>query len=139
MPYQSHAIGTALVVTWDKPELEDVESVVGLTRAMNKRLKKPVTYVAYIPDSMAAPDGPVREAMTRSFSELREYCDHIVLILEGAGFQLSIGRAVLAGILLVSGRRGQIHVCANLDEAAALAPPAAIDYLRARRARDTGS
>ena len=134
MPYESKIIESSLVVTWSKPELEDVASVVEAAKQLSLRLGKRVKYVAYIPDTLATPERPVRDAMTKSLGVLREYCEDVILVLEGTGFRQSIGRSVLAGIVFVSGKRGQIHICADIDEAAAVAPPAAIAHLRERQA-----
>lgn len=139
MPFETKTFSTGLVVVWDRPVLEDIRAIVDLVGTLRRRLGKPLTYVAYIPDAAATPEGSVRNAMTRSMDDLLENCETVVFVLEGSGFRMSIGRAALAGIMLASGNRGRVHIAASIEEAATWLAPEYVTYLqriRASKARE---
>lgn len=118
MPFQTVSTGSTIIVAWDRPMIEDVNAVVSLVHSANLPVDgTKLTYVAYIPDAMKAPEPEVRAAMVRSINKLLERCEHLHFILEGSGFGPSIGRSVMAGIILAAGQRGRIHIHASVEEA----------------------
>jgi len=139
MSYEAFNTGSSVVVAWDRPAIEDVNAVVALVQSAHVPARGDLAYVAYIPDGMKAPEGPVRAAMVRSISRILERCAHMHFVIEGSGFGPSVGRSVMAGIILAAGHRGRIHIYSSVDEAAAYLPGDAVTRLRSLQVRDAAS
>ncbi len=110
MSYRSMQLGRMYVVRWGTPAHEDIGMVLRELQRGHSALKKPLIGLAIVPADCQPPSDDVRAMMVRSLDDLLKCCERVYFVLEGSGFRQSVMRSVLAGLLLVGGKRGRIGV-----------------------------
>jgi len=123
MSYQSMQFGRLNLVRWGTASHEDVGSVLREVQRAHKTIKQPLIGVAIVPAEAEPPPDDVRAAMVKSLDELLKCCERIYFVMEGSGFRQSVMRSVLAGLLLVGGKRGRVGVYNNIETTLALVAP----------------
>jgi hypothetical protein len=123
MPYRLDVVSNAFVVTWKRPEMNDLRELKRALELARSQHERPMVYVAVIPVDSEPPEDPVRKEMMRTMDGMLEHCSTMHFVLEGTGFKHAMARSALSGILLVSGRRGRVFVHRTLAEAIQQAEP----------------
>lgn len=71
----------------------------------------------------APPQSPeLRRALAKFSEDSLAICSHVVVVLKGAGFTQTLKRSFIAGIMLVTGKRGRVFVASSIEDALAKAP-----------------
>lgn len=123
MSYQSMLFGRLHFVRWGTPVMDDVDRVLREVQRGFNTLKQPLIGISLVPAEAEPPRDEVRAAMVRNMEELLRCNERIYFVMEGSGFRHSVMRSVLAGLLLVGGKRGRVAVHDSLDTAIALVAP----------------
>ncbi len=125
MSYQSMQFGRLYLVRWGTATHDDVWSVLREVQRAHATYKQPLIGVAIVPADAEPPTDNVRAAMVKSLDDLLGCCERVYFVMEGSGFRQSVMRSVLAGLLLVGGKRGRIGVHDSVGVALGLAAPLA--------------
>jgi len=123
MSYQSMLLGRLHFVRWGTPVMEDVDRVLREVQRGFSALKQPLVGISLVPADAEPPRDDVRAAMVRNMDELLRCNERLYFVMEGSGFRHSVMRSVLAGLLLVGGKRGRVAVHDELNTAVALVAP----------------
>lgn len=123
MSYQSMLLGRLHFVRWGTPVMEDVDRVLREVQRGFSALKQPLVGISLVPADAEPPRDDVRAAMVRNMDELLRCNERLYFVMEGSGFRHSVMRSVLAGLLLVGGKRGRVVVHDSLDTVMALVAP----------------
>lgn len=117
MAYTSEVIDSVYVVRWDNPQASDIPMVEREVANAARRATGPLHGLSIVPATTRPPDDETRSAMGRSMSNLLEHLDTMHVVIEGSGFTHTILRNVMAGIILVGGKRGRVFVSREVVEA----------------------
>ena len=117
MAYTSEVIDSVYVVRWENPTATDVPLVEREVANAARRATGKLHGLSIVPAATRAPDDETRSAMGRSMSTLLEHLETMHVVIEGTGFTQSILRNVMAGIILVGGKRGRVFVVRDVLEA----------------------
>lgn len=124
MSYRSMQFGRLHYVRWGSaPTHDDVSSLIREVQRAHSMLKQPLIGLTVVPAEAEPPPDDVRAAMVKSLDELLRCCERVYFVMEGSGFRQSVMRSVLAGLLLVGGKRGRVGVYDNLETTIALVAP----------------
>lgn len=110
------------VIRWLTPTYVDVEAVRLEIIAAHKAAGRPLLGICIISDDIPPPDERSRQAMMNSMQDIISRSDVVHFVVEGAGFKNSIMRSVVAGILLIGGKRGKAQVHNTVEQALAAFP-----------------
>ena len=117
MPYISRTAGPLYIVRWDNPQAGDVAMVEREVADAARSAPGKLYGLSIVPATTRAPDDATRTAMGRSMSKLLVHLETMHVVIEGSGFAHTILRNVMAGIILVGGKRGRVFVSRDVGEA----------------------
>ncbi|MBK7397769.1 MAG: hypothetical protein IPJ34_16090 [Myxococcales bacterium] len=123
MPYRSMLLGRLHFVRWGTPVMDDVDRVLHEVQRGFSTSRQPLIGISLVPVDAEPPKDEVRAAMVRNMDKLLACSERLYFVMEGSGFRHSVMRSVLAGLLLVGGKRGRVVVHDSLDTVIALVAP----------------
>ena len=121
--YASALIGNALVVRWNRtPNAIDLN--VLLHEVMHAgESQQNIVCMGIVPDTVNPLEDEARRQMMVNAAKIFSVADAMHFVIEGTGFKHVMLRSVVTGLILVSGRRGNIAVHSSFEDAARSAAP----------------
>lgn len=113
----SELIHNVVFVRWISPEAGDSRTIVDLTVKHASKSRRPLVYVAIVPENCEAPNELVRKEMISALRQLLGPCSCVHLVLEGSGLRKALLRTVAAGIFLVGGQKGRVSFDDSVEAA----------------------
>jgi hypothetical protein len=123
MSCDTERVDRVYFVRWSEPTKEDVAQLMRELPAHRKAVGRPLLFIAVLPEDATVPGPLVRRALDDGFAKAFEYCEHFYFVVEGIGFKHTILRSVLTANILVSGRRGKMHIVSSVGDLVSKASP----------------
>jgi hypothetical protein len=117
MPFATALVGPVFFVRWAMPRLADVPRVAAEFNRAYEKVGESLVYVAIVPEDSPPPDEATRKSMTSGANNVLDRCVSMHLVLEGEGFRHAILRNVVAGMVLLGGRREKLSISRTIDHA----------------------
>jgi hypothetical protein len=117
MPFATAFVRPVFFVRWAAPRLADVPRVAAEFNRAHEAAGQPLVYIAIVPEDSQPPDEPTRKSMTSGANNVLDRCASMHLVLEGEGFRQAILRNVVAGMVLLGGRREKLSISRTAEEA----------------------
>lgn len=95
----------------------DISEIRGAMLRARAIAGRPLVFFNVMADDAPPESATLRGALAEFAKGSLEICSHVVTVLEGTGFQLTLKRSFIAGIMLVSGKRGRVFVAASTKDA----------------------
>ena len=120
--FRSAVIENVFIVVWDRVTPQAMPPLLAAAREAVATSKRPMVYLAVIPEHSKQPDEAGRTALGDATKQMLELFTSMHCAIEGSGFKKSIIRGVAASIFLLSGKRGKMHVHDSVLDALQAAP-----------------
>jgi hypothetical protein len=102
--------------------LVDIGHVWRAMQKAHKELGQPIVFFNVMSDAGPPPTAEVRGALEEFSKHSMDICSHVFNVLEGSGFQMTIKRSIIAGMVLLAGKRGRVFVTGTIHDAVRAAP-----------------
>jgi hypothetical protein len=123
MACQIVRVNGAVFCVWGKPELSDVDQVLGAIHSASREARAPIVYVTRVPPGAPAPEGATRKRLDEILPTLIGHLRSYHVVLEGEGFVSAFKRGVLTSLLQPFWRKRMFFVHATCaDVCSKLAP-----------------
>jgi hypothetical protein len=134
MAHRRLLVDRVLVTAWRTPEVDDTRIIAAELTEGHARLGRPLLYLSLIGlDSL--PRGEVRDDVVELYQGMLAHAESMHIVIEGAGFQQSFKKSVIANVLLVVPASGRVFIENSLQEViAASPPPTRVELARAAQA-----
>jgi hypothetical protein len=115
--FRSEFVRPVFFVRWGKAEEFDLPLLGERIIHARNLQRRPVVYVAIVPEDSVAPDAETRRAFIERMDEVLAHCHTMHFVMEGRGFKSAMRRNALGMVLMVRGRRNKIFVHDTLQDA----------------------
>lgn len=116
MSYVRSRIGRLFAVLWEETKLADIEQLRREIPEARRAAGDKLIYLS-ISDGHTPPPGDLeRKAMVQLAEDMMPHYDALYIVLRADGFRGSVLRSAMAGMMLLSKHRKQVHVVSSIEE-----------------------
>jgi hypothetical protein len=110
--YRTQLIDNLFFVRWQKPVLEDIDTLIVESIAARGKTQLPLVTISMIPEDSAAPDAQFRKRVVEKWDQMVPRGELVHAIIEGDGLKATLHRTILRAMRMLLPKRrnvGGIH------------------------------
>jgi hypothetical protein len=116
MPFEQMSTGRTVILRWKEVTKEDVGLLAGLIQAKASEFPGKLVVIAVSDERTGKPDSETRDQFNKMTKEMAKQVESLHFIFGGRGLGNAAMRAVVTGMLMMSGARN-MHMDADVRSA----------------------